>query len=248
LGDVTQPVSVRGAEPPVRDLRFERRTRNELIGLLALFLITLAVSLAKGQDVYVFAYIMVVVVAVGGPRRRGRPWTDLGVKGGFFEDLRRVWPLSALVAIVFQVLPPMVGVALLAGYGRELLVQITGRLPIDVGSAAGLSAIVALLAAALVLTLVEEIVFRVVFQERMSRYLGTPAAIGVAAVLFGLAHAVGATGSTPVVLLDVGGVMLDGVFFGLIYARTHNLWVTWATHYAADVVGVIALATVLRTM
>jgi hypothetical protein len=40
--------------------------------------------------------------------------------------------------------------------------------------------------------------------------------IGVAAVLFGQAHAVGATGSPQVVLLDVGGVMLDGVFFGLI--------------------------------
>jgi membrane protease YdiL (CAAX protease family) len=52
-----------------------------------------------------------------------------------------------------------------------------------------------------VLTLVEEGVFRVVFQERMSWYTGTPAAIGVAAVLFGLAHAVGATGSPAVVLM-----------------------------------------------
>jgi membrane protease YdiL (CAAX protease family) len=245
---VTRPVIVQGAEPLARGMRFDGRARNELVALLALFLITLAVSLAKGQDVFVFAYIMTVVVALGGSRRHGRPWTAIGVKGGFFYDLRRVWPLSALVAIVFQVLPPMVGIAYLAGYGSDLLAQITGRLPVDIGSAAGLSAIVTLLAAALVLTLVEEIVFRAVFQERMSWYIGTPASIGVAAVLFGLAHAVGATGSPQVVLLDVGGVMLDGVFFGLIYARTHNLWVTWATHYAADVVGVIALVTVFSTL
>lgn len=245
---MTRAGSVWGAEPVVRDLRLERRARNELIGLLALYLITLAVSLAKGQDVFVFAYIMTVVVAVGGPRRHGRPWSDIGVKGGFFVDLRRVWPLSALVALVLQVLPPMVGIAFVAGYGRELLAQITGRLPVDIGSPEGLSSIVALLAAALVLTLVEEIVFRVVFQERMSWYIGTPVAIGVAAVLFGLAHAVGATGSPALVLLDVGGVILDGVFFGLIYARTHNLWVTWATHYAADVVGLIALVTVFRSL
>ena len=240
-------MSVQQAEPLVPPIRLVRRARNELIWLLALFLLTLAVSLANGQDVFVFAYIMTVVVAVGGPRRHGRPWSDIGVKVGFFADLGRVWPLSALVAIVFQVLPPMVGIAFVAGHGRELLAQITGRLPVDIGSAEGLSSIVALLAAAFVLTLVEEIVFRVVFQERMSWYIGTPAAIGVAAVLFGLAHAVGATGSSQVVLLDVGGVMLDGVFFGLIYARTHNLWVTWTTHYAADVVGVIALVAVLRT-
>ncbi len=241
-------MSVRGAEPLVRDLRLERRARNELIGLLALFLVTLAVSLLKGQDVFVFAYIMTVVVVVGGPRRHGRTWASIGVKPGFFEDLRRVWPLSVLVAVVFQVLPPMFGIAFAAGYGPDLLAQITGRLPVDVGSAAGLAAIVALLAVALVLTLVEEVVFRVFLQERMSWCIGTPAAIGVAAVLFGLAHAVGATGSPQVVLFDVGGVMFDGLFFGLIYARTHNLWVTWATHYAADVVGVIALATVFRTL
>jgi len=225
-----------------------RRARNELIALLALYLVTLAVSLAKGQDVFVFAYIMTVVVAVGGPRRHGLPWSSIGVKGGFLADLRRVWPLAALVAVVFQFLPPVLLVAYAAGDERELLAQITGRLPVDIGSAAGLSAIAVLLAAALVLTLVEEIVFRAFLQERMSWYIGTPAAIGVAAVLFGLAHAVAATGSGPVVVLDVAGVILDGVFFGLIYARTHNLWVTWATHYAADVVGVIALVTLLRAL
>ena len=175
---------------------------------------------------------MTVVVAVGGPRRHGRPWSDIGIKGGFLGDLRQVWPLSALVAVVFQVVPPTVAVAFVAGFGPALLAQVTGRLPVDVGSAAGLSAVVSLLAAALVLTLVEEVVYRAVFQERMSRYVGTPLAIVAAACLFGLAHAVGATGSPQSVLLDVVGVVLDGVVFGLIYARTHNLWVTWATHYA----------------
>ncbi len=247
MGEAAQRVTDRPGVGLGQESRLERRARNELVALLALLLVTLAVSMANGQDVFVFAYIMTVVVAVGAPRRHGRPWSYIGVKRGFAEDLRRVWPLSALVAIVFQVLPPMVGIAFAAGYGPELLSQITGRLPVDIGSAAGVSAITTLLAAALVLTLIEEIVFRVVFQERMSWYIGTPAAIVVAAVLFGLAHAVGASGSTPVAALDVGGVMLDGVFFGLVYARTHNLWVTWATHYAADVVGVIALVTVLRT-
>jgi membrane protease YdiL (CAAX protease family) len=226
----------------------DRRTRNELIGLLALFLLTLAVSLAKGQDVFVFAYIMTVVVAFGGPRRRHRPWAEIGIKGDFIADLRRIWPLAALVAIVFQILPPMVGLAYVAGAGPELLAQITGRLPVDIGSAAGLSAIATLLAAALVLTLIEEMVYRAFFQERLSRYIGTSAAILVAAVLFGLAHAVGATGSPQVVAFDVGGVMFDGVFFGLIYARTRSLWVTWATHYAADVVGLIALLTIFRAV
>jgi membrane protease YdiL (CAAX protease family) len=243
-----RPAIVLPAAPPKPALRLVPRAHTELIALLALFLITLAVSFATGKSVFVFAYIMTVVVAVGGPRRHGRPWSDIGVKGGSFGDLRRVWPLSALVAVVFQVLPPTVGVAFVTGNGPELLAHITGRLPVDLGSTAGVLAIVTLLAAALVLTLVEEIVYRAVFQERMSWYVGTPAAIAGAAILFGLAHAVGATGSPQVVAIDVSGVILDGLLFGLIYARTHNLWVTWATHYAADVVGVIVLVTVFRAV
>ena len=246
LSEATRRARSREGRTRGREFQPERRARVELVALLTLYLITLAVSFVKGQDIFVFAYIMTVVVAVGGPRRHGRPWAELGLKSGFLADLHRIWPLAALVAVVFQVVPPTVGIAYVTGHGPELLDQITGRLPVDVGSAAGLSAVAVLLAAALVLTLVEEIVFRATLQDRMSRYVGTPAAILAAAVLFGLAHAVGASGSAQVVLIDVAGVTLDGVFFGLIYARTHNLLVTWATHYAADVVGVIALVSVFR--
>jgi membrane protease YdiL (CAAX protease family) len=98
-----------------------------------------------------------------------------------------------------------------------------------------------LLAAALVLTLMEELVFRVTIQERLSWFIGTPAAILCASVLFGAVHAVGTSGSPLIILTDVVGVIIDGIFFGIIYAKTHNLALTWATHYIADVVGIIAL-------
>jgi membrane protease YdiL (CAAX protease family) len=60
-------------------------------------------------------------------------------------------------------------------------------------------------------------------------------------MVFALAHAVGTTGSAQIVLCDVAGVALDGILFGIIYARTHNLAVTWATHYVVDVLGLLAL-------
>ena len=225
----------------------DRRARWELIGVLALLLVTLAASLLKGQDIFIFAYIMTVVVALGGPRRHGRPWSDLGIKPGFVDDLRRAWYLVAL-DLVFQVLPPTLVVAFVLGYGRELVDHITSRLPVDVASSAGLTALATLLALALVLTLVEELVYRVMIQERLSWYIGTPAAILVAAILFAVAHAVGTSGTPQVVLADVAGVALDGVIFGLIWAKTRNLAVTWAAHYAADVVGILALVVVLRAI
>jgi CAAX protease family protein len=220
------------------------RSRPALFWLLALFLVTLAVSLVKGQDVFVFAYIMIVIFAVGGPRRFGRSWVELGIKPGFVADLRSVWYLAGLDAIVFQFVPPTVLVAFMFGYGPQLVDHISGRLPIDISSAAGLSSLSTLLVVALVLTLVEELVFRVTIQQRLSLVIGTPAAILATALLFGLTHAVGTTGNPQVILSDIAGVALDGALFGLIYARTHNLLLTWTTHYAADVVGIVALLTV----
>ena len=222
----------------------DRRARLELLGLLALLLVTLAASLLKGQDIFIFAYIMIVIYAVRRPLRMGRPWSELGLKPGFVDDLKRVWYLSALVAVILPFLP--LGIAFLFGYGQELADHITARLPLDVAGGASLTAVAGLLAVALVLTLVEELVYRVTIQERLSWFIGTPAAILLTAVIFGLAHAVGTAGSPQIVLSDVAGVTLDGVLFGIIYARTHNLAVTWATHYAADVVGLLALVSVFR--
>jgi len=222
----------------------DRRARLELLGLLALLLVTLAASLLKGQDIFIFAYIMIVIYAVRRPLRMGRPWSELGLKPGFIDDLRRVWYLSALVAVILPFLP--LGIAFLFGYGQELADHITARLPLDVAGGASLTAVAGLLAVALVLTLVEELVYRVTIQERLSWFIGTPAAIVLTAVIFGLAHAVGTAGSPQIVLSDVAGVTLDGVLFGIIYARTHNLAVTWATHYASDVVGLLALVSVFR--
>ena len=232
----------RRVTPASHDLR----SRPALIGLLTLFLVTLAVSLVKGQDIFVFAYIMIVIFAVGGLRRYGRPWIELGIKPGFIADLRSVWYLAGLDAVVFQLLPPTVGIAFLAGYGPQLVNHISGRLPLDISSGAALTSVGTLLVVALALTLVEEIVFRVTIQQRLSFAIGTPAAIVVTALLFGLTHAVGTTGSPQVLLADVAGVALDGALFGLIYARTRNLALTWMTHYAADVVGLVALLTVFR--
>ncbi|HYB22777.1 MAG TPA: hypothetical protein VED41_03200, partial [Solirubrobacteraceae bacterium] len=63
-----------------------------------------------------------------------------------------------------------------------------------------------------------------------------------AVVIAGFAHAATLTsGGFHVVLTDSAGVALDFAVFGIIWARTRNLAVVWATHYATDIVGLIAL-------
>ena len=221
--------------------------RTTLIGIssiTAILVITLAASLIKGQPIYIFGYIMAIIYAIGQVTRKNRPFQEIGLKRNFREDFKRIWYYFGIDALLFQLLPPTLGIAFVFGYQTELLNHITGRLSINFGSLEGLSAIGGLLAAALILTLMEEVVFRVTIQERLSWFIGTPAAILFASVIFGMTHYVGESGSIQIALLDVLGVVIDGVFFGIIYAKTHNLAVTWTTHFIADVVGLIALVLV----
>jgi membrane protease YdiL (CAAX protease family) len=219
----------------------DRKALYKLILVITILLLTLVLSMYSGKDVYIFGYIMVVVYALHGPVRHHRSWQELGLKHGFMKDLRRVWYYVGIDAFLFQILPPTLGIAFMFGYYPELLKHITGRLSINFGSLEGISAIGSLLAAALVLTLIEEVVFRVTIQEKLSWFIGLPAAILFTSVIFGLVHAVGTSGSLPIILMDVAGIALDGVFFGIIYAKTKNLALTWTTHYIADVVGLIAI-------
>jgi membrane protease YdiL (CAAX protease family) len=218
--------------------------RNSLIGVsavTALLIITLAASLYKGQPIYIFGYIMAIVYAVGQVTRKNRPFQELGVKRGFMKDFKKIWPYFGIDAILFQLLPPTLGIAFVIGDYNPVLKDVTSRLAINFGSLSGAYAIGGLLASALILTLMEEVVFRVTIQERISWFIGTPLAIIFATVLFGLIHFVGASGLTPAAVLDVAGVMIDGTFFGIIYAKTNNLAVTWMTHYVADAMGVLFL-------
>jgi membrane protease YdiL (CAAX protease family) len=218
--------------------------RSGFIGILlviTLLVVTIAASMVKGQPIYIFGYIMAIVYAVGRVTRHNRPVQELGIKHGFVKDFKRVWYYFGIDAILFQLLPPTLGIAYVLGQYNAVLKDITGRLAIDFGSLSGAYAIGGLLASALILTLMEEVVFRVTVQERLSGFIGTLPAILFATVLFGLVHFIGTTGLTTAAILDVVGVMLDGAFFGIIYAKTHNLAVTWITHYVADAMGVFFL-------
>ena len=220
----------------------DRRALNRLIFVLVILIVCEGIGLYNGEkygSLYVFGYIIAMVVGLGGLLSGKRPWIEAGIKHGFLLDLKKVLPLFVLVAFVLQILSPVLGVSYLFGFYSDEVTHITGRLTLTFGTVA------VLLIAAVILTLVEEVVFRVTIQERLSWFIGTPGAIVLASLLFGVAHEIATTGSLPVLFTDYGGVVLDGLFFGAIYARTHNLAVTWVTHLVADIAGIVTLFVIL---
>jgi membrane protease YdiL (CAAX protease family) len=209
-----------------------------VLGILAA---TILVSLLvkKDKNLYILGYIVAIVYVMRGPRRNNRPWSEAGIKPArsFLEDLKKVWYLVLIVVFIFQFLAPEMGVAHLLGYYHPLVHYINQRV----------SQVPGLVGAALILSLFETIVYQACVQERLSWLIGSPAAIVLASVLAGFAHAASAgSGTFSVAFTDAAGVALDFAVYGIIWARTRNLGVTWATHYAADITGIIALTLIFR--
>lgn len=183
----------------------------------------------KGLAPILPIFFLLYMVVEG--RLRHRTWADYGFR------------LRTIPAGIHQTL----GWALLVIFGTQALFvfgeyfflpevfqHIAARLPFD------LNAINANLVITLVIgTFLEELIFRALFQSRLSAFVAPGTAIGLAALAFALAHY--SPGSALVVFVDLLSVFVDGVLYGLIYHRSRNIFVSWIPHFLADVVALFLL-------
>jgi membrane protease YdiL (CAAX protease family) len=167
-------------------------------------------------------------------RMRQRSWGELGFKTRtFWADLQANWGLFILMGFVMQ--PAIVFWA--RTYFPEYLAHVQARLPFESGI--GWLTLLPLLAVSLV---GEEMTYRTLIQGRLAPFIGIPAAVGVASILFGLAHI--APGPGLVVLMDVGLIVVASILYGAMFTRRSNLWVVWLAHLMGDVTGLIVMAVV----
>ena len=87
--------------------------------------------------------------------------------------------------------------------------------------------------------LAEELTFRSLIQGRLTPFIGKTYAILLASLLFGIAHF--SPGAFLIVFLDVASIFIDSILYGIIYARSHNLIVTWCAHLLGDILGMLFL-------
>ena len=163
-----------------------------------------------------------------------RAWSDLGFNFRTFgADLRANWVLFLLLGFVTQ----PVSVLGAKFYFPAFLEHVQARLPFESGI--GWGVLLPLLAVSL---LGEEMTYRTLIQGRLAPFIGLPAAVGAAALLFGLAHF--APGPGFVVLADVGLIVVDSILYGIMFARRNNLWVVWLAHLLGDIFGLLVLSSV----
>ena len=164
-------------------------------------------------------------------RLRHRSWADLGFKfRTFWPDLRANWLLFILLGFIIQ---PVTVLLAKAGF-PQYLAHVQARLPFE----SGISWLMLLPLLSFSL-LAEELTYRTLIQGRLTRFIGTPAAIGVASLLFGLAHV--APGPALIVAVDITLIVVDSLLYGMIFARRNNLWVVWLAHLLGDILGLLVL-------
>jgi membrane protease YdiL (CAAX protease family) len=143
------------------------------------------------------------------------------------RDVVANWFLILLVSIV---IPSLEALAVRA-WMPEFLSHVKARFPFT-----GWQPVV-YLPLLMVGTLVEEINYRALFQERLSWFIRTPVAIGIVSVVFGIAH--WTKGDPVIVMTDVLLVIVDSVFFGIIFARSKNVYVAWIAHFLGDLFSLV---------
>ncbi|GIL15580.1 MAG: hypothetical protein BroJett039_07530 [Chloroflexota bacterium] len=203
-------------------------SRRILYETLLIIALTILLALTPLKGIAVF---LPVIYFFTEARLRHRAWAELGFKSHeFFQAVRMNWIWILLVGVMIQI-AVIVGAQFLY---PAFLEHVRSRLPLP--NNLQLFVIVATL---FVTTFLEEVTFRAFFQERLAWFVGTPTAILAAALLFSAMHI--ASGAPFVVALDVGLVFLDGILYGIIFARGKNLFAAWLAHFAADVTGILLL-------
>ena len=209
------------------------KNKRVLYETILVTIITLVGMLLIPSAKTVFALLPVVYLLIERHLRK-RTWGELGFNiRTFWDDLRANWILFILLGFVIQPL-----VVLWAGaFFPAFLAHVQARLPFETGIPWGV--LLPMLAISLV---GEEMTYRTLIQGRLTPFIGIPVAIGLASLLFGLAHF--APGAGLVVLTDVGLIIFDSILYGIMFARRNNLWVVWLAHLLGDISGLLVLASI----
>jgi membrane protease YdiL (CAAX protease family) len=197
--------------------------------LLLIFLMVITVIFIPVLQ-HLMAIVPIVYFFVEGKLRK-RSGYEVGFRPNeFIQGAKKNWLYIFLVVMVSQILFLLIAKI----WSPDVVSHLRERTPINLQEFN-----TNLLFSLLVLPLGEEIAFRGVIQERFTWVMNKPLAIILTSLLFALMHF--APGKPNLVIFDLSGVFVDSIIFGIIYAKTKNLLVSWFAHSLADIVGVLLM-------
>lgn len=121
----------------------------------------------------------------------------------------------------------------------EILEHMVARIPFEIDPAK----VVPIILELLLVPLGEEIAIRAFYQKQMDKLTGFVPALIISSFIFAIGHF--SYGNPAIVAVDLAGVFIDSIFFGLVFKETDNAWCSWISHSLADIVAVVVMMIML---
>lgn len=200
-----------------------------LIETLVVISITILLFLTFNNLKSIIPVIPVIYLLIE-RRIRHRSWSDVGFNAkNILSDIKMNWYLILLVGVISPLLTFYIGRYCIPGY----IDHVKSRLPMDV------NVIIPAIITATIGTFLEEVIFRGFVQGRLELFITPIKAIIISSFLFAFMHY--SNGSIAIVALDMIGIFIDGILFGIIFSKTKNIFASWIGHYLSDLIGIVCL-------
>ncbi|MFX1484661.1 MAG: lysostaphin resistance A-like protein [Promethearchaeota archaeon] len=196
------------------------------IVILFLFVLTFFVGgVAFGIPI---AYILVDSV------RRSRRKENFGLKQeSLVDDFRKNASLVFLGVIVIQSIIILGSLMLFPPYLQYIRTHRAWSIDMSFGM------FIFFLFSIPLTTMLEEVVFRGLVQERLSWFFNKRTSLIIASFLFAAIHW---TPNDPfIILIDLIAIAAGGIVYGLIYTRCRNVYIAWFAHMFSDLHGIFLL-------
>lgn len=157
--------------------------------------------------------------------------TEVGLSiSGLGNHVRSNWLLiiaPSLLNIVSIVLSKLI----LVDYFDHIINRVEGVLTLD--------KLPILIIQFIVFAFVEEIVWRGVVQQNISKYLKAGTAIIVSSIFFTIAHT--SAGLINILIYDLFFILLNSIIYGLLFSKTKNLYISTLSHFTANLSGMLII-------
>ena len=142
---------------------------------------------------------------------------------------------KVIILILIPVVLDVLSVFIDKIFFPEVMEHMLERLPFEVE----VTKIVPIIIELLVVPLGEEIALRAFYQKQEGKLVGFVPAIIITSFIFAMGHF--SYDHPAVVIMDLAGVFIDSLFFGMIFKETDNAWCSWISHSLADIIAVIVI-------
>ena len=164
-----------------------------------------------------------------------------GTNDSKYEGLNIKTALSQMKSkkvIILALIPIVIDVAQIfieKAFFPEILEHTVARIPFEIDPAK----VVPIILQLLLLPLGEEIALRAFYQKQMDKLTGFVPALIIASFVFAIGHF--SYGNPFIVAVDLAGVFINSIFYGLVFKETDNAWCSWISHSMADIVAVVVM-------